>query len=234
MYTHEDRILLETAIISEILFDPNDFIKVSSILSPQNFSDTTYRSIYQACEQLYPNDIITIVAVQRITGLSLKELVIERPFDGRLSQNIIHNAFTLLEWSIRGLYIQLIKKLVNENPSAEKAGDLQEIYEFAINPEADTLKNIANNISYLKDKPEYQIEYSQINDFNETVVKKCEKIRNQIRVKALYYNLENLYHFDYRKKDLLKTLSEVTRYVMSAPELPADVVSKILTLSKLS
>lgn len=231
---HEDRILLEKSIVAELLTDPNAFIKVADFLSEKNFSEPIYAGIYKACESLYPNTAIEPFSIAEKTGYSALMLLMEATHEILQHKNIQYRALLLVEHSIRAHFIALIKLLHKDKaPGTDEAIDLSEIITYSIQEETDIFKSIANTLLFFESKKEvYELEYFAVSEFNEKIVKKCEQVRSSNRVKTLYLNLENLYQFDYRKKDLLQALSNLTRHVMAFDVSPS-VANQILTLSTL-
>jgi replicative DNA helicase len=232
MFSHKDRIILETSIISELLSDPNAFIKVSDILSPVNFFEPKYQKIYEACVELYPNDIITIYVVSKKTGIELMDLLIESPIGNGIICNIRYNAIALLEESIKESFILLCKNLINENSDSFKKSVLVEILETAHTNKYDVFELLKQVTSFMTNKELFINEVDRFEGFNKKIMTRLDCIKKENKIKNLYYHLDNIYKFDNRKKNILKALSDLTRYVM-AHEVTNDLEIKILSLSKI-
>jgi|GEM_PF-6614947 replicative DNA helicase len=228
MKSHEDRILLETVIISELLSNTNAFISICEILSPVNFSNKKYRKIYQACTELYPNTGITVMSVNHKSGIPILALV--DFFDTRIfSQNLKYDAFVLLQDSIQEQYISLCKRTMRENNDPSKNIDLTDFYNDSISETFDIFKDIYVVLVYLNDNKQYEKEHEEFLKFYNNIILRATKIGEGLKTESLFRNLDNLYHFDHQKKAVLKALSDATRYVMANP-VSTDLEMKILTL----
>jgi len=229
---YQDRIILEKSIIAELLSDPNAFVKVAGYLVSTNFTEPVYSEIYKACVALYPNKVIEPFTVAEESGYPVLMLLMEATHEILQNKNIQYRSLMLIEISIREQFISLIENIIEERKlhSADNTA-FMEILTYTLDPETDIFKSIANTLRFLEhEKYQYEDEYTAVNTFNENIVKKCQKIRSSQHVKSLYYNLENLYQFDYRKKDLLMALSNLTRYVM-ANDITPELTSHIMNLS---
>jgi replicative DNA helicase len=226
MKSHEDRILLETSIITELLSDTNAYVSVCEILSPVNFSDEKYRMIYTACTELYPDTSITVMSVHQKTGIPILNLVIDNIY---ASKNLKYEAFVLLQTSIQDQYVNLCISTLRENNNPEKTSDLTDIYNEAISDKFDIFKDIYVVLTYLNDNKEYSTEHEAFLKFYNNIVARATKIGEGLKIESLFRNLDNMYHLDYQKKAVLKALSDATRYVMANP-VSTELEMKILTL----
>jgi replicative DNA helicase len=227
MKSYEERIQLEKEIISELIFDPNGYVKVASYLSVKNFSLPAYVSIYEACIQMYPNKIIDPTSVSERTGIPTVDLF-RYYYHENVTINLSAVALKLVEVSIQDQLIEKVKELIakRDNPNT----DLQEIFEEVSDPETDIFTAINEIISYTETRVELNYECLSFIEFKQNVIDKCTQIRSELHIKSLYFNLENVYQFDYRKKEILQALSNLTRHVM-ANDVPAALATKILNLA---
>jgi replicative DNA helicase len=230
--THEDRILLEQSIIAEILSDPNAFIVVADILSYKNFTDKKFSKIYETCSQIYPS-VINIVSISANSQISILELfdILERVYSRHnIACNLRYNAMLLLELSIKEEFFKLIKGMLEDNIIQAKEEDFRGIYNELLNPNVDVFLYVKIVLDYFKTSDLYTEEYEKVKEFDENIVNRFSKIKEQVHIHNLFFNLENIYQFDYRKKELLQALSNITKYVM-ANEVDSNYKTKLLNLS---
>lgn len=232
MIDYQDRVLIEQILIADILTDPMAYMKVANILSATNFSVPLYSTIYKACTEIYPNEISPISVFQK-TNISIKELLIDHPGNSRISYSIYNNALVLVECSMYDVFLHLMLKLQKENTDYSKNEDF-EVMLNNIRMDGDILKTVVIIKDYFQRNKGFEIEREAVNNFYDNFLKKVNHIKEQKHIGDLFSKLDNLYSLDYGKKQLLNSLSQITKFVLSNNvdrALASDIISLSLKLN---
>ena len=230
---------LEKTILGAVLLEAGNFTKVSHILSPKNFSKNehyNHQLIWKAIESLYPTkpiDVITVNAQLRSMGevnymFYLQELTAQVAS----SANLSYHALMLVERSISDSFITLLNELREKESSTNLKAAINEIIDEMIDPTNDTLVTIALAIKYLQGIAPDENTIKQLVEFDQSIDRKAEHIKQQVSVETLlrYLNELGCIPTDPLARLTVRKLTELLKTILSAGTVETETGNNIINL----
>jgi replicative DNA helicase len=129
---------IEKAVLSSILFNPEDFEKIKEILQADDFFSSTHQEIFKVMKQLYSEEmpIVEEFILKRLNNSKLNHALIDI-----LSANPISNALT---------YVKEIKKDSLTKQIQQLSAKLQHNFDLSLIDKISTLKNELEDLNFMR------------------------------------------------------------------------------------
>ena len=130
---------IEKAVLSSILFNPEEFDKVNKILKADDFSSSAHQKIFEIMQKLFMEDmpIVEEFIVKRLNNSKLNDVIIDI-----LSVNPITNSLT---------YAKEIKKDSLTRQIQQLSAKLQHHFDISIIDKISELKIELENLKFIKE-----------------------------------------------------------------------------------